>query len=81
MAKNNQKKSITVQCPYDDCQNIINISPDAEEADVLVCRTKDKSTLPGCNRNIELINIQRDSNQNITQVQAQILEVDEDWGQ
>jgi hypothetical protein len=71
---------IKKKCPYDDCDNQINIPLDSEEADVIVCRTEgDKIT--GCNRNVELVRIERKNDDTIKSVELETLEVDEDWGE
>ena len=69
-------------CPYEDCENSIIVPQDAEEADIVICRSKDNpSPLPGCNRNTEITLIERDNQGNIIRVELDTLEIDEDWGE
>ena len=75
------QNQLTQACPFDDCDNQIIIPQDAEEADIIVCRTENNGQTLGCNRNTEITTINRDPNNNITSVELQTLEIDEDWGE
>lgn len=75
--------NLTVKCPWEDCQNQIAISDQAQESDVLVCRTGDQTPAgaQGCSRNVEIIKISRDSANKPTAAELVSLTVGEDWGQ
>ena len=76
-----EKTPMTVKCPYDDCDNDITAPSDAEEADIIVCRNENDNKVSGCNRNVEITKIDRGENDEITSVEVDTLEVDEDWGE
>jgi hypothetical protein len=76
-----EKNPLNVECPFDDCDNKINIPAESEEADVIVCRSEAGDQVTGCNRNVEIVELERDNNDKITKAEVEALEVDEDWGE
>lgn len=81
MANPENAQSITVPCPYDDCDNQITIPADAEEADIIVCRNEQGDSVTGCNRNTEVASVNRNEDGTVSSAQLERLEVDEDWGE
>ena len=82
--------NLIVKCPWEDCQNQIIISDQAQESDVIVCRTGDQTPVggqaapigrQGCSRNVEIVKVSRDSENKPSAVELTPLTVSEDWGQ
>lgn len=74
--------NLTIKCPWEDCQNQVAISDQAQEADVIVCRTGEQAPagVQGCSRNIEIIKISREDGKPAA-VELAPLAVSEDWGE
>lgn len=75
--------NLIIKCPWEDCQNQIAISQQAQESDVVVCRTGDQTPVgsQGCSRNVEIVKISHNSENQLIAAELASLAVGEDWGQ